>query len=75
MNQFVHFTTIDSYQRERINSKVIIRNDLVISLLNIYILQNIYTNALFDNDQILNTFEFLILILNSLINECTVQKK
>lgn len=75
MNQFVHFTTIDSYQRERINSKVIIRNDLVISLLNIYILQNIYTNALFDNDQILNTFEFLILILNSLSNECTVQKK
>lgn len=75
MNQFVHFTTIDSYQRERINSKVIIRNDLVISLLNIYIFQNIYTNALFDNDQILNTFEFLILILNSLINECTVQKK
>lgn len=75
MNQFVHFTTIDSYQRERINSKVIIRNDLVISLLNTYILQNIYTNALFDNDQILNTFEFLILILNSLSNECTVQKK
>lgn len=75
MNQFVHFTTIDSYQRERINSKVIIRNDLVISLLNIYIFQNIYTNVLFDNDQILNTFEFLILILNSLINECTVQKK
>lgn len=75
MNQFVHFTTIDSYQRERINSKVIIRNDLVISLLNIYILQNIYTNMLLDNDQILNTFEFLILILNSLSNECTVQKK
>lgn len=75
MNQFVHFTTIDSYQRERINSKVIIRNDLVISLLNIYIFQNIYTNVLFDNDQILNTFEFLILILNSLSNECTVQKK